>query len=563
MFLNSVFTSTLDKLGFTRINGFSFQTINELQKLFDTHFTNLNPASDLLVTHNNTNDVNLSFQIHEAICKIVESDLKNLLKGHQVFASHFVVKKAKNQGAFQLHQDWSITDENKYRNFQIWIPLNASYPENGGLCFVPESHSFLSNLRSGSLSIPRIPITKEVYPYLSYCRLFKGEAVAFYSRTLHGSFINSSPEDRVGVILNILEENTPTYYYHKISDGKIQKHQIDTKTLFENLHFLEKGELPFNQLISEEKNNQYPNSDIDFDFILSKIRQIAKEKNRADNYEHKEVTILKNEELEHQINKNGFAIIEFLTSKEIDLLKTTFENFFPDRTLFSGSFSSMSALDNEQRKNAHKAIQAIIQERLELLFEDFECPISLLYSRRPDGKHKLDWHTDPAFNLNEHYTPIYGIWCPLQEVNEASGGLKIIPGGHRIIPKLNLSYTQWKWPLEEYRELLNDYGKSFNLTAGQAIIFDTRMIHGSDPNTSKMERDNIVMRILPKNSNYFKFIRSNQMGGQLFQVSSNHFFTASAKDHQLTPEENQACDFMYTFEYELTKTEIESYFSGF
>jgi ectoine hydroxylase-related dioxygenase (phytanoyl-CoA dioxygenase family) len=237
--------------------------------------------------------------------------------------------------------------------------------------------------------------------------------------------------------------------------------------------------------------------------------------------------------------------------------------FFPDRSLLSGSFSSMSALDNEQRKNAHEAIQAIIQERLELFFKDFECPISLFYSRRPDGKHKLDWHSDPAFNFNEHIVPIYGIWCPLQAVNQTCGGLKIIPGGHRIIPKLNLSFAQWKWPLEDSRELLNTFGKSFELAAGQALIYDTRMIHASDPNNCDFERDNVVMRILPKNTNYFKFIRSSQLGGQLFQVSSTHFFTDSAKDHQLKPEENQASDFMYTFEYELTKSEIENYFSAF
>lgn len=561
MFKNVNTTTTLKKLGFARLGGFSHSTLDKLQTLYSNHFQQLNSKSDLTVTHN-LNNVLSPIQIHEAICNIIESDLDNLLLGHRIFASHFAVKKAGSEGSFQLHQDWSITDENNYENFQIWIPLNTSYPENGGLCFVPESHSFLSNLRSGSLSIPRIPINKEVYPYLSYYRLFKGEAVAFYSRTLHGSFINSSPEDRVGVIINILEENTPTYYFHKISDEKIQKHQIDTKTLFEYLPSLEKGELPFNQLISEEKFNQYSNNDMDFDFVLSKIRQISKEKNRPEDYEHKETTILRNEELEIEINKNGFAIIEFLTSKEIEQLKTEFGKFFPDRSLFSGSYSSMSALDNEQRKNAHLAIQAIIKERLESLFKDFECPISLLYSRRPDGKHKLDWHTDPAFNFNEHNVPIYGIWCPLQEVNETSGGLKIIPGGHRIIPKLNLSYAQWKWPLEEYRELLNDYGKSFDLTAGQAIIFDTRMIHASDLNTSDLERDNVVMRILPKNTNFFKFIRTCQTGGQLFQVSSNHFFTSSAKDHQLTPEEKQTNDFMYTFEYELTKKEIENYFSA-
>jgi len=562
MFKNVSTTTSLEKLGFARLSGFSNPTLEKLQIVYTNHFQQLNSKSDLTVTHN-LNNVLSPIQIHEAICEIVGSDLDNLLLGHRIFASHFVVKKAESEGSFQLHQDWSITDENKYENFQIWIPLSTSYPENGGLCFIPESHTFFSNLRSGSLSIPRIPITHEVYPYLSYCRLMKGKAVVFYPQTLHGSFINSSPEDRVGVILNVIEVNAPTYYFHQINNCVIEKHEFETTLLFDHLPVLEKGQLPFNKLISTETINQKSNDELSFIDIFSEITQKAKEKNRAVDYEHKETTILRNEELEIEINKNGFAIIEFLTSKEIELLKVKFDKFFPDRSLFSGSFSSMSALDNDQRKNAHEAIQSIIQERLESFFKDFECPVSLFYSRRPDGKNKLDWHSDPAFNFNEHLVPIYGIWCPLQAVNQTCGGLKIIPGGHRIIPKLNLSFEQWKWPLEDFRELLSKYGKSIELEVGQALIYDTRMIHSSDPNTCDFERDNVVMRILPKNLNYFKFIRSNQIGGEIYTVPSNHFFTDSAKNHQLSPEEKQPNDFMFTFEYELTKAEIENYLSTF
>lgn len=557
MFKNENTTIILENLGFARLSGFSHSTLEKLQTLYTNNFQKLNSKSDLTVTHN-LNNVLSPIQIHQAICDIVGSDLDNLLIGHRIFASHFAVKKARSEGSFQLHQDWSITDENNFENFQIWIPLSTSYPENGGLCFIPESQNFFSSLRSGSLSIPRIQITPEIYPYLSYCRLMKGEAVAFYPQTLHGSFINSSPEDRVGVILNIIEVNAPTYYFHQINDSVIEKHEFDTTLLFDYLPVLEKGQLPFNKLISTEAIKQKSNDKLNFKDVFNEITKVAKEKNRAEDYEHKETTILRNEALEIEINKNGFAIIEFLTPKEIEQLKTVFGIFFPDRSLFSGSFSSMSALDNEQRKKAHEAIQAIIQERLELFFKDFECPISLFYSRRPDGKHKLDWHSDPAFNFNEHLVPIYSIWCPLQAVNQKCGGLKIIPKSHRIVPKLNLTYLNWKWPLEDYRVELDMYEKHFQLNAGQALIYDTRMIHSSDPNKCDFERDNIVMRILPKDSKYFKFIRENKSIGQIYSLNKDYFFTDSAKNHDLRLEEMSSNDYMFTFDFKMNKDIIDS-----
>lgn len=556
MFTNSNTSSALDRLGFARLNGFSLHVIEQLQTLYESHFTENANSKDLTVTHNLENAIS-PLDIHEKITEIVQTDLSKILVNFRIFASHFAVKKARSEGAFQLHQDWSITDEVRYKNFQIWIPLSTSYPENGGLCFIPESHTFFANKRSGSLSIPRIQITEELYPYLSFCRLLKGEAVAFYTKTFHGSFINSSPEDRVGVILNIIEETAPTFYYHKKDDETIEKHQLNNSTLFEHLSALEKGLLPFENFMAEEKLHQKDNDSICAKDILAIIQKKAEEHNRAADYEHKETEILLDTQLEKQINKDGFAVIDFLSASEIEPLKTAFNSFFPDRNLFTGSFSSMSALDNEQRKKAHEAIQSIIQPRLEKFFKDFECPVSLFYSRRPDNQHKLDWHSDPAFNFNEHLVPIYGIWCPLQAVNESCGGLKLIPKSHRIVPKLNLSFVKWNWPLEQQRTRLDNFGKGFELHAGQALIYDTRMIHSSNPNTCDFERDNIVMRIMPKHSTFFKFIREDQKGGYLYKVNADHFFTESAKNHEVTPENIQTTDYMFTFDYSISEEEVE------
>jgi len=562
MFTNLTINSTLDKLGFARFNGFSFEAIQELQKLYDSYFTENDNSKDLTVTHNLENTI-LPLDIHEKIVEIVKTDLIKILNNYRIFASHFTIKKARSEGSFQLHQDWSITDETLYKNFQIWIPLSTSYPENGGLCFIPESHTFFTNIRSGSLSIPRIPITEELHPYLSFCRLLKGEAVAFYTKTFHGSFINSSPEDRVGVILNIIEETAPTFYYHKNNTETIEKHHLNASTLLEHLPALEKGLLPFENFMAEEKLQQKDNDSICEEDLMEIIKKKAKEENRAVDYEHKETEILLDTQLEKQINKNGFAVIEFLTPSEIEPLKAAFTSFFPDRNLFSGSFSSMSALDNEQRKKAHDAIQSIIQPRLEKFFKDYVCPVSLFYSRRPDKQHKLDWHSDPSFNFNEHLVPIYGIWCPLQAVSESCGGLKLIPRSHRLVPKLNLTYLNWKWPLEDHRELLNNFGLGFELKAGQALIYDTRMIHSSNPNTCDFERDNIVMRIMPKQSTFFKYIKDTDLIGKIFSVSKDYFFTESAKNHCLEPENVLGIDHMFVFNYDLDAKSIKSYLSNF
>ncbi len=551
---------TMNRLGFCKIQGFSQGTISALLHLYKQHFTLFETDRDLMVTHNHKSNPS-PLLIHEEICKIVTSDLQKIVPNCTIFASHFAVKKAKSQGAFQLHQDWTVTDETQYKNFQIWIPLETSYPENGGLCFIPESHTFFNNLRSGSFSIPRIPIGEKLYSYLSFYRLLRGEAVAFFTRTLHGSFINSSDSDRVGVILNMLEKDAPSLYYHKKDTNECAIYPLNTASLFSNLPQLEKGEMPFNQALETKNIGLQDNEEIDEKALLQLIKRNAINVNREENYEHKECQILRDSNLEKEINANGFAIIDFLSNNEIEKLKTVFEFFFPNRSLFTGSFSSMSALDNVKRQAAHQSIQQIIHSRLSDFFDNFKCPVSLLYSRRPDGQHKLDWHSDPAFNLNEHIVPIYGIWCPLQEVTEKHGGLQLIPKSHRLIPKLNLSYVNWKWPLEPFRGYLDQFGRSFSLKAGQALIYDTRMIHASKPNTTDIERDNIVMRICPQHAQFFKFVKLEANVGEIYSVNDSFFFRESAKKHTFEPEKDvyfsRNHDMMQLFDYEISKFEID------
>ena len=560
MFKDLPLNNCLERLGFVRLQGFQASTLSELWELYQNTYIQTHKYRDLMVTHN-INHQTSPFQIHKKISSIVSNDLNKLLSGYKIFASHFAVKKAHSQNAFQLHQDWSITDETQFPNFQIWIPLSTAYPENGGMCFLPQSHLFYSNLRSGSHSIPRVEIEEKLYPYLSFCRLLKGEAVAFYTKTFHGSFLNSTPEDRVGVILNLLPMEAPTYYYHREKTGETSVHTFTTQTLFEHLQELEKGLLPFSNPIETLSTPDYQNDAINAIDLLEKVNQFALSENRRPGYEHKETHILRNADLEKEINHWGFETIDFLGPDEITSLQEVFKTFFPDRSVYQGSYSSMSVLDSPTRKKAHEAIQAIIKPKLDLLFKNYFCPVSLLYSRRPDGYHKLEWHSDPAFHFNEHLVPIYGIWCPLHEVTPETGGLKLMPGGHRLVPKLNLTFLNWKWPLDDYRTLLDTYGKGFHLKPGQALIYDTRMIHSSEPNNGNFERDNIVMRICPQGSEFFKFVKQTDQIGQIFQVDQSHFFTENAKLHHLPPHE-KAENQMYIFDYELTETKIRNYFKA-
>lgn len=560
---DSQIQSFLEEYGFCKYDLQCKSILPQLEQLYKDVYTE-EGKQNFFVTHN-TGEGEKTKRVHQEIINICEPFISKHWKDYEVFVAHFVVKKGHSEASFQLHQDWNNLEERNTRSIQIWIPLQFSYPENGGMGFLPESHLFFDNYRSGSFDIPRVEVEPKLYPYLSYLRLFPGEAAFFYTSTFHCSFMNSTPNDRVAVLLNIIPKGTQNIYCHK-NEETVEKYAITTEELYDRLHVLEKGQVPEGlELIEKEGYLQIDNVAINADVLISKLTERRARRNMRADYEVKQYSIIKDSELEKEINHFGYQVIDFLTEREVDMLLQLFPKYFPDRASYQGRYSSMDHLPKEKTLEVHRDIQEIIKQRLEVFFRDSYSPISLLYSKRPDGVSDIDWHSDPSFILNESLEPIYGIWCTLKDIGPKEGTLKVVPGSHRFIKRLNGAYVTWESPLKDHWRMIDQYGIQPNLKAGQAIIFDARMLHSSSPNVSEINRDCIVMRVCGnKTQDFFNILMEDGQKdkGLLYKQTSDYFFGDIVKSHvgktNMESEGN-----VYFFPYEVNAQQIQEYFDRF
>lgn len=543
----------IERLGFTTIDLVDPDICQKLSLLYEKSLGNKVQTNDMMVNHNVLRP-HESLEIHREICRILKPSFDSVFRDYAFLASHFAVKKAKSDAPFQLHQDWNVVDETKYYNFQVWIPVGLSYPENGGLCFVPESHNFYDNVRSGSIGMPSIPIEERLFPYLSYLRLLPGEAAVFYSKTFHGSFVNSTPIDRIAVLVNIIQKKSTPLYFHQ-ANGIISSHVISTEYIFNHLPQLEKGCLPDAEVAQEAYvSTRSIHNNISADDIIAKIHYSNSVKRRDLDYEHKILHILKDSELESRVNKDGFAVIDLLDDDTLTLLRKKFEEMFPDRSLYTGAYAGVQVFDFDRRKEMYLFLKETIDECLQNYFKDYCVPLASFYSRKPDRKHSLDWHSDPSYSFSENVDSIYGLWIPLVDVDENRGVLRVIPKGHRLVNKPHFAYLVTRWPLENKRRLLDPYGIAFNLKAGQAILFDNRMIHASHPNMSDTHRDNLIVRVAHQRAKYFNVVtKSNKDAvGTLYRQGSDFLLTDSMTKHNITPQVGEKIGDYYFFDQEIT-----------
>lgn len=555
MFKNSLELETINNLGFNKVKLGNKELTLNLKKTYNKYFSSKKNQDELNVSHNNPK-FKKSLQVHDEIVEIVKPFFDEVFEDYQFLASHFVVKRSKNSESMQLHQDWNVVDEQKYLNYQVWIPLDLSYPENGGMCFIPKSHQFYNNIRSGSFGMPIVEIEQKIHENLAYLRLFPGEACVFFSKTFHGSFVNSTPKDRLAVLINIIPKKAKPLYFHK-SKNYIDTYKFSTSFIFENLHLLEKGLMPPSAVKIGSRRIEKPqinNTKISLSHLLTKVKEVNLSNNLPQNYEFKTLSIIKNPGLELEVNSNGYAVIDFLDTKALQSLRNEFAKYFPNREKYSGAFSGMNELNLKDRKEMYYAIKQIIEPALASVFKNYRLPICSFYSRKPDGNYLLDWHSDPSFILNEHIESIYGIWCPLLDVDENTGTLKIVPNSHRLVNKLHFAYKTSSWALSNKRRLLDNYSKSFKLKAGQAILFDGRIIHGSDPNISNVNRDNIVMRVNHENSDYFSMRTKNSPTdekGMVIKHNTDFFFSEEITEHNTQTKFGEEMGEMYLFNDEV------------
>lgn len=449
-----------------------------------------------LYANHNRGMVEQSIHIHRAINNILSPCLQRLLKDYEVFVSHFVVKAPDTTNEFSLHQDWNITDEQQAQTYQIWIPLSAVDAQNGSLFFLPGSHRYFTNYRSGSYGIPLVPTNEQLRPYIQGLTVPMGYAVMFNNSTFHGSFPNLSRQERVSVIINVIPRRTATYYFHRNTTTQATAlYAMGGEDLLAHLQQLEKGIIPETmQAAAYAPYNYVENTAISANTLyeLAKVRQ--------PDTDWGQYTVVRASLMKQKLQQEGYAVVSFLDTNAVDQLRTYYHEHAA-ANVTQGRYTSLEHETPEKRREAHSSIVEIISPFVSRVFQDYKIPIAQFFVKQSHSAGDIDYHTDTSLLINQHIESNYAIWIPLQSVNEQNGALQMVPGSHLWYSGIMAGH----WPFSAYTQALAKLAVTINCVAGEAIIFDTRIIHSSTFNTTSNQRVAVVVRLVHEASQLYSF----------------------------------------------------------
>ena len=170
--------------------------VTVLPKVFDTptieyltaEYGRIAPVdADRLVIDYMRSDRRLVRQLHDLVCPLLETCVREQFLDHRIVLSTFVVKHVGSGSEMFLHDDRSYVDERKYRASSLWIPLIdvGESTRVGGLEVVSGSQRLPTGWAGSNTPDVIRPWETDLQRALRPMSAAAGSAVVYDTRTLH------------------------------------------------------------------------------------------------------------------------------------------------------------------------------------------------------------------------------------------------------------------------------------------------------------------------------------------------------------------------------------------
>lgn len=161
-----------------------------------------------------------------------------------------------------------------------------------------------------------------------------------------------------------------------------------------------------------------------------------------------------------------------------------------------GYYVSMGSTAIPDRARVDREVRAVLAPAVREMLEGFEDFVGTLVVKQPTGDSLVDAHQDGTCH-DDSSVPGVVAWVPLTPMDNESGYLRVLSGSQHCLPGV-LSTPPTPPQYQRCREeLLEDVLEPVEVGPGQALLFDSRLLHGSPPNRSGRLRLAGYLRLKP------------------------------------------------------------------
>jgi hypothetical protein len=209
--------------------------------------------------------------------------------------------------------------------------------------------------------------------------------------------------------------------------------------------------------------------------------------------------ILRDVELDQRLEQDGYVVVPLLSAEEAERLRREYAEQVPGPRADGGMAFDYMQEDRDSMRRVTALLARLWEERLPQVFTDHRAVFSTFVHKRPGPESGMFLHDDRTY-VDERAHRAHTIWVSLVDASPeiGNGCLYVVPGSHLISSCASGSRTpDWVRPYEAY---LRRFLKAVPTRAGEAIVYDSKALHCSPPNTTETTREAIATAVAPRSA---------------------------------------------------------------
>jgi hypothetical protein len=188
----------------------------------------------------------------------------------------------------------------------------------------------------------------------------------------------------------------------------------------------------------------------------------------------------------------GFAVVPMLDAGLLAEVRAVYDHIGPapddPRIAINWSFHSRSA---EYKQEVKARLLSLVRPVLEEVLDDHDVYLTTFITKWPGPDSGFAVHQDPSLVDERRFRGVT-IWVPLVDTGivdgRDNGMLWVVPGSHRFSRSLRLPDVDRFQFAEHEAAVVERHGIGVPVGAGEALVFDNRVLHYSMPNETHEPR---------------------------------------------------------------------------
>jgi ectoine hydroxylase-related dioxygenase (phytanoyl-CoA dioxygenase family) len=204
--------------------------------------------------------------------------------------------------------------------------------------------------------------------------------------------------------------------------------------------------------------------------------------------------VFKSDELQEEFDLHGYVVVPFLNEQQIEEIKKIYSDTKTDNK--DAFYLSIWKDDPVYKDNVHKSVVDVVRSRAADYLDNYKFIVTNFAVKNSGQKSEFDWHQGINFTYEPQFVSIT-IWIPLQDVNEQNGNMQVVKGSHRLFNQ-DVRGHHYLSPFRDIKPLLTSkYTTNLPMKAGEAWIFNHRLVHKSPDNLTDKPRIAVLNALQP------------------------------------------------------------------